>query len=478
MVTKTAGTIIQVDPTTLTIALNVRTDANVDKEFVASIKELGILQPPMVVANDAGSYDVVLGQRRVLAAVQAELKQIPVYLVDKSEAEAARIVDQITENEQRQHLTEAERVGGYKQLALIGLSPSQIAKKVSRPRKSIDTALAIADNEQATAALDEGMTLDQAAVLVEFTDDKAAVKRLTESAAKGDFDHTVKDLRDKRAFDEEQTRLEQELKSEKLTFIAGIHQEWDRPGLDGHTLTDLTWFGKPGKPTEQLEPADVKKKTALAGSVARTYMEVDGEHKYWPVKRYWLVDPDTAGFEKLQTEYSNTTRELTPEEQAAEAEREAKWAKERAEREAIDAAAKVRTDWIIQFLQRKSLPALNEVLTFIAATVTRGGMQADHDVFKWLGAPLTREQIESMSDDEHNTSLMDLASRVGPQKYLLAAAFDSCESAMNYDWQRDDVAPWYLPQLAALGYGLSDIEKALAEPQTEAEEEATPEAVE
>lgn len=477
MVTKTAGTIIQIDPTTLTIALNVRTDANVDKEFVASIKELGILQPPMVVANDAGSYDVVLGQRRVLAAVQAELKQIPVYLVDKSEAEAARIVDQITENEQRQHLTEAERVGGYKQLALIGLSPSQIAKKVSRPRKSIDTALAIADNEQATAALDEGMTLDQAAVLVEFTDDKAAVKRLTESAAKGDFDHTVKDLRDKRAFDDEQTRLEQELKSEKLTFIAGIHQEWDRPVLDGHTLTDLTRFGKPEKPTEQLEPADVKKKTALAGSVARTYTEVDGEHKYWPVKRYWLVDADSTDFERIQHE-APPLRERTPEEAAQDAEWEAKRTKAREEQEAHAAAGVVRKAWVLEFLQRKSLPALNEVLTFIAATVTHGGLQADQDVFEWLGTPLTREQIESMSDDEHDTALMDLASRVGPQKYLLAAAFDSCESAMNYGWQRYDVAPWYLPQLAAWGYGLSDIEKALAEPQTEAEEEATPEAVE
>ncbi|MEX1078908.1 MAG: hypothetical protein WED09_07355 [Homoserinimonas sp.] len=54
-----AGTIVQVDPATLTIALNVRTDAKVDKEFVASIKTLGILQPPMVTANADGGYDVV-----------------------------------------------------------------------------------------------------------------------------------------------------------------------------------------------------------------------------------------------------------------------------------------------------------------------------------------------------------------------------------------------------------------------------------
>lgn len=116
------GTIVQVDPKSLTIALNVRTDVRVDKEFVASVKELGILQPPMVVGNDAGSYDVVLGQRRVLAAVEAGLATIPVYLVAKSEADGVwvstrlsdggvSVVDRIFGSE-IQSLRAAVRAGG------------------------------------------------------------------------------------------------------------------------------------------------------------------------------------------------------------------------------------------------------------------------------------------------------------------------------------------------------------------------------
>lgn len=223
-----AGQIVQVDPTTLTIALNVRTDVRVDKEFVASIRELGILQPPMVVKNGDG-YDVVLGQRRVLASVEAGLKEIPVYLVEKVEADAARVVDQLTENEQRQHLSESEVVGGYKQLALFGLSPSQIAKKVARPRKTVDTALAVAEDERASAALDEGLTLDQAAVLVEFTDDKAAVKRLVESAAKGDFTHVVADVRAKRELAQLVDQLQAEIEAEGITVLPFSAQEYSRP---------------------------------------------------------------------------------------------------------------------------------------------------------------------------------------------------------------------------------------------------------
>lgn len=211
MTTTTKGRIEQVDPATLTIALNVRTDAKLDKDFVASIKQLGVLQPPMVTENETGGYDVVLGQRRVLASVEAKLAQIPVYVVDQTEADAARIIDQLTENDQRQQLTEAERIGGYKQLALFELTPAQIAKKTATSKDRIQTALTIADNPAAITALaEQQITLEHAAAIVEFADDRAAVQTLTVTPT-NKLEHTLRQLRDARALAELKKQLQAEL---------------------------------------------------------------------------------------------------------------------------------------------------------------------------------------------------------------------------------------------------------------------------
>ncbi|WP_336296691.1 ParB/Srx family N-terminal domain-containing protein [Arthrobacter antioxidans] len=55
------------DPTQLTIDANVRADVRLDPEFLASIKQHGVLQPVVAHRTEAGVY-VLYGQRRTLAA--------------------------------------------------------------------------------------------------------------------------------------------------------------------------------------------------------------------------------------------------------------------------------------------------------------------------------------------------------------------------------------------------------------------------
>lgn len=88
----------EVNPDHLTISdLNERRE-NVDtSKLRKSVEEQGVLQPPLVRQNGSGeTYEVVAGQRRVLAAQEAGLEAVPVLIADWDDQEAIRA--SITEN--------------------------------------------------------------------------------------------------------------------------------------------------------------------------------------------------------------------------------------------------------------------------------------------------------------------------------------------------------------------------------------------
>jgi ParB family chromosome partitioning protein len=108
------GTLEYLDPTLLDIGDNVRDDAALSKEFIASIAELGVLVP-ITGVRDPERPEVVRvrnGQRRTLAAREAGLASVPVYVLPSTAADANqetidRIVHQIVTNDQKQDLTDA-----------------------------------------------------------------------------------------------------------------------------------------------------------------------------------------------------------------------------------------------------------------------------------------------------------------------------------------------------------------------------------
>src|ERR1700752_3923775 len=59
---------------------NVRDAAAIDAEFVASVKEHGVLTPIAAVRGRDGVVRVRAGQRRTLAAREAGLPTVPVYV--------------------------------------------------------------------------------------------------------------------------------------------------------------------------------------------------------------------------------------------------------------------------------------------------------------------------------------------------------------------------------------------------------------
>ena len=202
-----AGTLEHLDPNTLELEDNIRAERPLDADFLASVKANGVLTPVRAWRRDDGTVVVRFGTQRVRAARETRQATVPVYIVPRTqlgehEAEAERLVQQIVENDQRAALTGAERAAAYQQLAFEGLSVPTIARRVGVKQARVKDGIAVAESAVAAqAATEHALTLDQAAVLVEFEDDPDAVEALVRTASENpaQFAHTAQRRRDDRA---------------------------------------------------------------------------------------------------------------------------------------------------------------------------------------------------------------------------------------------------------------------------------------
>lgn len=195
--TDTTSTVVHVDPASIVLDTNVRTETRLDKDFIASVREHGVMQPVVGYRHDDGTVHVLQGQRRTLAAIEAQRETIPVYLATTPD-EAGRIITQMIENDQRTAFTDAERADGYEQLSLLGLTTAQIAKRTHSRKETVEQGLAARQSETARDHLASGLTIEQAATVAEFDDDEAAVATLIDAAQRGGFEHSASRLRRER----------------------------------------------------------------------------------------------------------------------------------------------------------------------------------------------------------------------------------------------------------------------------------------
>jgi ParB family transcriptional regulator, chromosome partitioning protein len=111
--------------------------------LAASIREHGVLQPILVTETIDG-YQLVAGERRVRAAMEAGLDRIPAivrHLDERSQLEFALI-----ENLQREDLDPIEAAHGFRQLVnVFGLTHEDIAARVGRARSTVANTLRLLD---------------------------------------------------------------------------------------------------------------------------------------------------------------------------------------------------------------------------------------------------------------------------------------------------------------------------------------------
>jgi ParB family chromosome partitioning protein len=109
-------------------------------ELALSIKEVGLLQPPVVRSIGNGKYQLIMGERRFRAAKLAGLKSIPVIIRQTSDDQLLR--EALVENIHRSQLNPLEEAAAYQQLLNdFGYTHDELALKLSKSRPVITNTM-------------------------------------------------------------------------------------------------------------------------------------------------------------------------------------------------------------------------------------------------------------------------------------------------------------------------------------------------
>jgi len=157
--------------------LNPRTDVGDLTELAASIGQLGVLEPIVVVQKN-GHYEAVAGSRRTAAARKAGLKQIPARIMSLDEAQQAAAA--LIENLQRKDLTPLEEAHAFEQyIALTGCTQKDLGTKIGRAPSTIANALRLlkAPKEVQAALRDGRLGAAHVRALLQLKDD-SLLKRI------------------------------------------------------------------------------------------------------------------------------------------------------------------------------------------------------------------------------------------------------------------------------------------------------------
>jgi ParB family transcriptional regulator, chromosome partitioning protein len=108
-------------------------------ELTHSIREFGVLQP-VVVRRDATGYELVMGERRLRAAVAAGLDAIPAIV--RTTADDAMLRDALLENIHRAQLNPLEEAAAYQQLLEeFGSTHEELAHRIGRSRPQVTNTI-------------------------------------------------------------------------------------------------------------------------------------------------------------------------------------------------------------------------------------------------------------------------------------------------------------------------------------------------
>ncbi|KXW56452.1 ParB/RepB/Spo0J family partition protein [Ferrovum sp. PN-J185] len=146
-----------------------------------NIKQFGVLQPLLVQQNSLENFTLLCGERRLMAAQQAGLKEVPVVIYPKTNSLILSRLIQYSENIFREGLTPLETIDLIVKITNEGVSTVQLAQILGRRHDWIQGHLLA--NTPLYRSLFESGRLRSVAVLLIFKSlpPKAQNKLLTES---------------------------------------------------------------------------------------------------------------------------------------------------------------------------------------------------------------------------------------------------------------------------------------------------------
>ncbi|NLA08981.1 MAG: ParB/RepB/Spo0J family partition protein [Microbacteriaceae bacterium] len=117
-------------------------DADDLAELVHSVREFGVLQPVVVRPLDAeaGTYELIMGERRLRASREAGLATIPAIVRETEDEFLLR--DALLENLHRSQLNPLEEASAYQQLLSdFGITQEELAARIGRSRPQISNTI-------------------------------------------------------------------------------------------------------------------------------------------------------------------------------------------------------------------------------------------------------------------------------------------------------------------------------------------------
>jgi len=428
------GTLEWLDPATLVVNVNVRRDAKLTKRFVASIKEHGVLQPIVAYRDDAGTVNVYMGQRRTLGAIEAGRPLIPALVVDTPE-KADRLAKQVIENDLRTGLDDGDRAEAFHQMALLGVSASAIARTMSDDKTVVERALKVKANSTAANALDQGMTLDQAAVIEEFADDPEAVAKLEQVATENpdNFNHAAQRLRDERREAALIAEATAEATAKKLSILD------EDPGA--------YYYSGPAAPITTLATADGTRLTDEDADAVYIRINYDGT----VFERLAVADWKARGLAKDGKAPGGGMTEEQKEERRTLI----------ANNKAMESATVVRREWVKSLLARKTAPKGWQA--FVLHSITQHSDVTGYDGA--VAADLAGIKVDETKSGWGWNPLRDhvAKSTARPEVGLIALVCAGFERGIPKDaWRSASrTNADYLSQLVTWGYTPAEVEQII-----------------
>ncbi|NHC22192.1 ParB N-terminal domain-containing protein [Nocardioides sp. IC4_145] len=490
---------LYLDPAEIIIGTNVRTDLRADhKEFRKSIKERGVLEAVTVYRNEDGQYVLLRGQRRTVTAAEVGTPtgMIPARVVPQP-ADADRIGDQMVENIHRAGMREAEIVAGVEQLALLGVSAAQIAKRTSIDRPTVNAALVVTKADQSRNRLDSGdLTLEEAAIFAEFEHDPEAVERLENAKRwRRSLAHEAQRLRDEAAEREADAAEVERLRAEGLPVLSAEEVAEADEVLrierlvteEGESLPEEEWPNVPGARVQVVKewvyPEDECDDTAEDEA-----SEQDDEEECEPAEPYqqyvpvWVVtDLAASGLRRRGGGSSSTASadEGGESEEEAEARREER-RRVIANNKAWASAETVRREWLATFVARKTAPKGAEALICEAVVTGHHSLSKAMDhrhpmLFTLLGIDVPTGYYGAGYEECHKIATKASTPKAATMTTLAAIVAAWEATTGKHSWRNPTA--WDARVLGALvewGYQPSEVERILLgeEPQPSTEDDS------
>jgi ParB family chromosome partitioning protein len=181
-------------------------------ELAESIKARGILQNLTVVPAKTCFYPVIIGHRRLAAAKQAGLTEVPCAVVDMDYK--TQLSTMLLENMQRSDLTVYEQAQGMQMMFDLGVPVAEIVEKTGFAETTVRKRLKIAalPTEQMQQAVERGGKLEDYVQIADIKDEEKR-RELLKVVGTRDFEFSLTRAKKRQVEAEKTPLVKAELKS-------------------------------------------------------------------------------------------------------------------------------------------------------------------------------------------------------------------------------------------------------------------------